>query len=374
MIEINKVTIDSDFRKFIDFPHDLYQGDPNYVPELFVSQKELMDRKKYPFFLHSEVEFFLAQDHGKIVGRIAAIKNNNYNRFANTNVGFFGFFDCTENYEVAEKLLDTAKSWIREKGMSAMLGPENYSTNETCGLLIDGFDSPPVVMMTYNKTYYPGFFEKYGLQKKMDLFAYWLPIEDMPEKVLRVTKNVEERLKKHGITIRNINMKDFAEEVRKIKIIYNSAWQDNWGFVPMTSEEFDAMAKELKMIVDPSYTLIAEHNGEVVGFSLTIPDINKILIKIKRGRLLPTGLLKLLYYKNKVNSVRVITLGILENYRRLGVDACFYAKTIEIGLKKKIIGGEASWILENNVMMNRALQNLNGKVYKKYRIYEIPVS
>jgi uncharacterized protein YkvS len=229
---------------------------------------------------------------------------------------------------------------------------------------------PPVIMMTYNKKYYPEYFERYGLQKKMDLYAYFLKTDETPERVLQVTRGVEERLNRNGIIIRNIDMKNFKEEVRNIKKVYNSAWQANWGFVPMTSEEFDHLAGELKMIVDPSFTLVAEHKGEIIGFSLTIPDINQIFIRIRRGRLFPTGLIKLLYYKKKINVVRVITLGIIDNYRKMGVDACFYAKTIEIAAQKNILGGEASWILENNQLMNRALVNLNGKIYKTYRIYE----
>jgi len=373
MIKIVKVQNQKELAAFIDFPHELYNDDKCYVPELFVSQKELMDKKKHPFFLHSDADFFLAYNDNKIVGRIAAIHNNNYNKFAGENVGFFGFYESYEDYNICEALLNTAKDWIKNRGLNAMLGPENYSTNETCGLLIDGYDLPPVIMMTYNKKYYEVFFEKYGLHKKMDLYAYFLKTDETPERVLQVTRGIEERLKRNGITIRNIDMKKFKEEVKNIKKVYNAAWQANWGFVPMTSEEFDHLASELKMIVDPSFTLIAEHNGEIIGFSLTIPDVNQIFIRIKRGRLFPTGLIKLLYYKKKINVVRVITLGILDNYRKLGVDACFYAKTIEIAAQKNVIGGEASWILENNVLMNRALANLNGKIYKTYRIYETKI-
>ncbi len=370
MITIKKVENSADKKLFIDFPHDLYKDDKNYVPELFIAQSDLMDPKKNPFFKHSKADLYLALKDGKVVGRISAIRNNNYNEFANVKVGFFGFFDVINDYEVAKKLFDTVSDWMKKENLTSIIGPTNFSTNETCGLLIDGLDAPPMVMMTYNAGYYKDFLEKYGFGKQMDLVAYVLDPLDMPEKLLRLSKGVEERLNRRGITIREINMKDFANEVEKVKVIYNAAWDKNWGFVPMTDDEFKHMGKDMKMILDKDFAYVAEENGRMIGFSLTIPNVNEIFATIKRGRLFPTGIFKLLLNKSKITSVRVITLGVLEEYRKLGIDVVFYAKNMETARRKKIKYAEASWILESNKEMNSPLISINAKKYKTYRIFE----
>jgi hypothetical protein len=370
MITIKKVENGADKKKFIDFVHDLYKDDKNYVPELYLAQSDLINPAKNPFFKHSKADLFIAEKDGKVVGRIAAIRNNNYNEFTNTKSGFFGFFDVVNDYEVAKKLLDTANDWIKKEGLTDIIGPTNFSTNETCGLLVEGLDSPPVIMMTYNKAYYQTFLEKYGFKKQMDLVAYTLDPMDMPEKLLRLAKGIEERLKRRNITVRKINMKAFDSEVKAVKDIYNAAWDKNWGFVPMTDDEFKYQAKDMKMILDKDFAYVAEENGKVIAFSLTIPNVNEIFITIKRGRLLPTGLFKLLMNKSKIKSARVITLGVLEEYRKLGIDVVFYAKNMETAREKKLKYAEASWILENNKEMNSPLISINAKPYKKYRIYE----
>lgn len=370
MIEVRKVQTKKDLKGFIDFPHDLYKSDENYVPALYLDQKELLDRKKHPFFQHSEAEFFLAYQDNKIVGRIAAIKNNNYIEYAEDQAGKFGFFDCIEEYTVAEALLNQAVAWIKEKGLSKVTGPENYSTNETCGTLVDGFDRPPTIMMTYNKPYYQEFIEKFGFEKDMDLLSYIIYTKDVPDKLFRLSSTILERLNRKGITIRKARLNEFDQEIDKVFKVYNSAWEKNWGFVPMTEAEFKHSAKDMKMILDPDFLLIAEHEGEPIGFSLSIPDMNVPLKKLKKGRLLPFGIFKLLYHKRKIDRVRVITLGILENYRKLGIDAYFYMKAFEEAKNKNMLYGEASWILENNEMMNRAIENINGTVYKTHRLYK----
>lgn len=370
MISIEKVTDSKSLKQFIDYPHSLYKNDGNYVPELFIAQRDLLNSKKHPFFDHSKLDLFLAYKNNKVDGRIAAIRNNNHIDTTGKKDGFFGFFDVADDYEVAEKLLDTVSNWTKDEGLTSVLGPTNFSTNETCGMLVDGFESPPLVMMTYNKAYYPEFLQKYGFEKKMDLLAYHLTEDKLSEKAVRLASSIENRLKGKGIVVRTINMKKFDEDVAKIKSVYNAAWEKNWGFVPMTDKEFEYMAKDMKMILDPDFALIAEHNGKPVGFSLAIPDVNQILIDVKRGRLLPFGILKLLFFKNKINKLRVITLGVVKDYRKLGIEACFYSKTIVSGLKKNFVSAEASWILENNEMMNQAMVNMNGDPYKRYRIYE----
>lgn len=368
-MEIKKVETKKDLKKFINFPHELYKGDPNYVPMLQMAAKELFSKKKNPFFEHSEVENFLAYKDGKLAGRISAIRNNNYNNYHNSNVGFWGFFDVINDYEVAKALFDTVKQWHKKHGFEAMIGPVNFSTNDTAGLLIEGFDMPPVVEMTYNKPYYKDLIEKYGFKKDMDLFAYMIYSKNVSEKSVKLADLIQKRLEKKGITIRQINMKDFKNEVAKIKEVYNKAWEKNWGFVPATDKEFEFLAEGLKMIVNPQYALVAEHNGKFVGFALTIPNINEITINFKKGKLFPFNIFKLLMKKNKTKYVRIITLGVIEGYRKMGIEAVFFARIIQSAKKNNIIGGEASWILENNEMMNMAAEKLHGEKYKTYRIY-----
>ncbi len=374
MVTIKKVEGKKDLARFIDFPHELYKDDPNYVPELFIAQRDMLDvtKKKnlHPFHLHSKLDLFLAENDGKIVGRIAAIRNNNHIAYTGLNEGFFGFFDVENNYEVAKKLFDTVVEWQKKEKLTGVSGPVNFSTNETCGLLIEGFDSPPVVMMTYNRKYYADFLDKYGFKKKMDMFAYLLDVKTPAPELMRMQKLLSRRLESKGITIRTANMKKFGEETERLKGIYNSAWEKNWGFVPMTDDEFRYMAKDLKMIVDPDFCLLAEHNGKTVGFALVLPDINVILRTIKKGRLLPTGIFKLLFQKKKIKLGRIITLGVIDGYRKMGIDAVFYSMIWETAARKNYDYGEASWILESNEMMNRAMINAGGRVYKKYRIYD----
>ena len=369
-MEIIEVSTNKQRKQFIDFPHDLYEKDAYYVPELYIGQKELLSPKKNPFFKHSKLSLFLAKKENKIVGRIAAIRNNNHNDYNNENVGFFGLFDVVENYEIAKSLLDTATSWIKKEGLDAIVGPANISSNDTFGLLIDGYDDSPYVMMTYNKSYYKDFLEKYGFEKKMDLLAYTMTPEGANKRSIRLANAVEERLKRKNIVIRCVNMKDFKNEAQKIKDVYNKAWEKNWGFVPATDEEFAHLAEGLKLVIDPDFVYVAEHEGEAIGFSLTLPDINQIVKTMKKGRLLPFGIFKLLFQKKKINRVRVITLGVVEEYRKMGIEAVFYAKNIQTALDKKIKSAEASWVLEDNPMMNKALVDLNATVYKRYRVFQ----
>lgn len=368
-IEIKKVETKKDLQNFIDFPHNLYNGDKNYVPMLQMAAKEILSEKKNPFFEHSQVQNYLAYKNGKVVGRISAIRNNNYNKYHNSNVGFWGFYDVIDDYEVSKALFDTVSEWNKQHKFDSVIGPTNFSTNDTAGLLVDGFDRPPIVEMTYNKSYYQTHIEKYGFTKDMDLFAYMIYTKDVSDRSVKLANLIGQRLEKKGITIRTVNMKDFKNEVNKIKEVYNKAWENNWGFIPATDKEFDFLAEGLKMIVIPEYVLVAEYEGKFIGFALTIPDINEITRTFKKGKLFPFNIVKLLMNKKKTKYVRIITLGVVEGFRKLGIEAVFYAKIIESARKNKILGGEASWILENNEMMNTAAEKLNGVKYKTYRIY-----
>ncbi len=367
-----------ELKQFLDFPYHHYRKDPYWVPTLRMDRKAMFDPKKFPFYEHSEVQPFLALRGSEPVGTIAAILNNNHNKFQDEKAGFFGFFESVDDQEVAYKLLQAATEWIRAKGMDVIRGPANFSTNEECGLLVDGFDSSPVVMMTYNPPYYVNLIEKAGFIKAQDLYAYWLATGDLvtndgqvrSEKLARVVEKVRAR---EGMTVRKVSMKNFDHEVELIKRVYNSAWEKNWGFVPMTDSEFDHLAENLKLALDPKLVLIAEINGEPVGFSLTLPDINQALLGTN-GRLVP-AIVRLLWFKlrKKFTICRVIAMGVVEQHRMRGISAVFYHETAQNAAPNGYAHAEMSWILESNLMMNRDIQFMGGKVYKTYRVYEKPL-
>ncbi len=358
-------------RQFIRFPWRIYRNDPYWVPPLLLDMKNLLDRKKHPFFGHSSAEFFLARRQGEPVGRIAAILNNNHNSVHKERTGFFGFFESINDAGVATALLERAGQWVRERGMDRMRGPMNYSTNETVGLLIEGFDSLPCIMMPHNPAYYGDLIEKSGFSKTMDLYAWWLLTEKgLSPKITRVGERV---LKDQGIRVRCINMKDYWGDVAIIKRIYNDAWSDNWGFVPMTDEEFHHMAKDLKMVVDPRVVLIAEKNEEPVAFSLALPDVNQALKKIN-GRLFPFGLPRLLYLTRHIQQVRVLALGISKKVQNCnGLGAALYYESFRRGVEAGYRSCEFSWTLEINDLINRSMQLFGAEIYKRYRIFEKPL-
>ena len=357
-------------KSFIDFPHELYQNDPYYVPEIYIGQKDLLTPGKHPFHEHSALQLFLAYENEKIVGRIAAILNNNHNAYNNTQDGFFGFFDCVEDSTVADLLFKEVQQWLLAKKVKTIIGPVNFSTNETCGLLVEGFDHSPMALTVYNYPYYQPLLEKLGFRKKVDLLAYQFLAENFNDKPYRLSQLIRARLEQKQITIRPVNLKKFKEEVTRVREVYNAAWDKNLGFVPMTPKEFDYLAKDLKMILDPDFCMVAEQHGKIIGFSLAIPDINQIQKTMKKGRLFPTGIFKLLGQRKKINAVRIIALGVLEGYRKLGIEACFYGAAMQKYREKNMKMAEASWVLETNTLMNQGLLKMAAKPYKRYRIYE----
>lgn len=367
-ITVTRVTNVSELREFIRLPWKIYREDPFWVPPLIGDTKKLLDKSKHPFFAHSTAEFFLARRNGECIGRIAAILNNNHNRFHNERTAFFGFFESINEKAVASALLDRAAQWARDQGMSQLRGPMNFSTNETLGILVEGFDSYPCVMMTHNPRYYAELMESSGFAKAMDLYAWWLLTEkSLNPKIIRVGQKV---LKDEGIRVRTIDMKKFWEEVEIIKRIYNDAWSTNWGFVPMTDAEFKHMAKDLKTIVDPRVVLIAEKNGEPVAFSLALPDFNQALRKIN-GRLLPFGLPLLLYHARHIRQVRVLALGIAKKVQNWGgLGAALYYESFRRGVSAGYRSCEFSWTLETNDLINRSMQLFGAQIYKRYRIYQ----
>jgi len=370
VVKIRKVENENDRMQFIKLPWLLYTGDKNWVPPLIFDVRKNLDPKRNPFFQHAEMEMFLAEKDGKLVGRIAAIKNDNHNKFHKDKAGFFGFFESIDDEEVSDLLLDTACEWVKSKGFDEILGPVNPSTNDECGLLIDGFDSPPVFLMTYNPKHYQAKIEDFGFEKAKDLYAYYIPSEVINNrKVMDKLERMAELIKKRNdVTTHKLNMKDLSNEVRKIEEVYNSAWETNWGFVPITTAEFDYLAESLKMVVDPDLVMFAEVAGKPAGFTLSLPDFNQVLKKVN-GRLLPFGFLKILTGKKKIDFLRVIIMGVKPEYQKKAIDSVFYLETIKNGNKNGYTGAEISWVLEDNMPMRMTAEKLGAHIYKTYRIY-----
>ncbi len=367
-IKITTVKNKSDLRRFINFQWEIYKNDPYWVPPLIMERKKLLSKTKNPFFKQAEAEYFLAERDGKLVGRIAAIKNDVHLEHHKDNNGFFGFFECINDQQVANALFNAAKNWLQDKGLKGMLGPANPSSNDEWGMLYEGFDDSPRLMMTYNPKYYIDLCENYGMAKAKDLYAYKLENHKVTssEKLKRVQQLARERYK---LNISQLDMKNFKAELEKVKYVYNKAWAPNWGFIPMYDEQIDAMAEDMKPLIEPSLVLFGEIEGKLVGFALVVLDYNEIF-KNMNGRLLPFNFIKLFTQKKKIKWARIITLGIIPEFQKKGLDSVFYWEIVQRAQKLGIILGEASWILEDNDMMNRGANVMGGDKYKTYRIWK----
>ena len=367
-IKIKTVENRRELKDFIKLVWKINANDPNWVPPLLMDRFKVLDKEKNPFFKHAEAEYFLAYKNGEVVGRIAAITNQMHNDFQKDNAGFFGFLEGIDDPEIFQALLERAKTWLREKGKNYMMGPMNPSTNDEIGFLVDGFNTPPYFMMTHNPPYYDALMTKLNYEKAKDVYAYYIHKDTIiiSDKLKQVTQGIRE---KSGVKIRSIDVSHFEEELERVRFVYNNAWAKNWGFVPMTPEEFDFIADDFKKIIDPELVLIAEINNKPVGFSLALPNYNEVFAKIPSGRLFPLGWLTFLLNRKKVASLRVITLGVIQQLQQSGIGGLFYLETFERGIKNGYDRAEMSWILEDNDLMMRAANFLGGEPYKTYRIY-----
>ena len=348
-----------------------YKNDPHWVPPLIMDRQKLLNQTKNPLYKHTQIQLFLAEQDGRVVGRIAAIKNGNHLATHNDSVGFFGFFECINDQQVANALFNAAETWLREHGVAYSRGPVNPSLNDEAGLLVDGFDGPPIVLMTYNPPYYANLIEGAGYQKAKDLYAYWLdPDKYRSPKMERLIDAIKER---NGITFRSVDFKNkvqFTKDVELIKQMYNTAWQPNWGFVKMTDDEFAFLAADLKQIADARFVFFVEVKGEPAGFILGLPDINQALIHNKRGGIVG-GIWNLLTRKKQINQLRIIVMGVLPQFQRTGADTALYHEIGRRGFSWKLKGAEASWILEDNEMMNKGLSHtMQAELYRTYRLYQ----
>ncbi len=369
-VTVRPITTRQDEATFIRFPWKIYTNMPAWVPPLLMDRKKLIDRKKNPFYKHAEAEFFLAERDGEIVGRIGAILNHNHNKEHNERIGFFGFFESVDDQQVANALFDAARAFLAPFNITALRGPANPSVNDEYGMLIDGYDVPPMVLMPYNPPYYNRLVEAYGFRKEKDLYAYLLNQDEVyTDRLERAAQVVRER---YNIVFRSLNMKKLNDEVALIKEVYNSAWQHNWGEVPMTDEEMDAMAADLKAVVVPDLVIIAEYQGNPIGFGLTLPDINMALKYNKKGFLLP-GIWHLLTKKKNINACRIIALGVKPEYLKTGAGGVLFYETARRAKRLGYHFGGASWILEDNDAMNKSAVAMKGTITKKYRIYQMNV-
>ncbi|HWA57394.1 MAG TPA: hypothetical protein VG692_09080 [Gemmatimonadales bacterium] len=366
----------ADLAEFIAFPYRLHARDPNWVPPLRMDVAKLLDPSKNPFFEHAAAQYYLATRDGRTVGRIAAISNRLHNEVHGDKVGFFGWFECDYDQEAADALFAAAAQWLKDHGHDVMRGPASFSVNDECGLLVDGFDTPPTLMMPHNPPYYLRLMDGAGFRKAKDLWVYrggyasrYIPV---PERLSRGTELIQKR---QGVTLRPFNMGDFNNEVAKVKELYNKAWEKNWGFIPMTDKELDFLAEQFKPVAIPDLIPFAEKDGQVIGFGLCLPDLNSVFRRHRSGRLTPALLADLLYHLKfqKFNRLRILLLGILPEWRGKGVDAMLYHWIWTRGGKLGFTWGEAGWILEDNPAMNAGLEKMEFTVYKTYRLYDRPL-
>lgn len=364
---IERVTTRKDRKKFVNFPWKVYKNDPYWVPPLLVDFKDKIDKNKNPFFEHAEMDLFLAYRDGEITGRIAAILDKNHNSFHDEKVVFFGLYESFEDLDSAEALLEKVSEWGRERGMEILRGPTNLSMNDEPAFLLEGFDSPPVVMMPYNPKYYLELMEQCGLEKAKDLYAYYMTKQD--HVVAQIEQIVTKAKAEIPLTLRTIDLKNLMEEAERVRYVYNRAWEKNWGFVPWTDNEIDHLAKKLKAVADPDLVIIAEHEGKPVAFAFALPNLNEVIKRIN-GKMTPWGILKFLYYRKKIKGIRALVFGILEEYRHTGVSYMLYAELDRNAVGKGYEWCETSWQLEDNESVNRFVESLGGKIYKKYRIFE----
>ncbi|MGZ3495696.1 MAG: N-acetyltransferase, partial [Thermodesulfobacteriota bacterium] len=347
-LKVREVKDQKDLSNFVRLPWEIYKADRHWVPPL---DKDTLLKlsPKHPFRSHSEMILFLAYRGEKPVGRITGIIDRHYVELHQEKVGFFGFFESIPDAEIARALLSTVAGWLKGHGMDKMAGPMNPSTNDECGLLIEGFDAPPCLMMPYNPRHYASLVEEVGLKKRMDLYAYLLQEASFRlERLDRITERL--RKKEPRLRVRPLNLRKFDDELRIIKEIYNQAWVRNWGFVPMTDEEINLLAKQLRPLAVPELVLFAYWEEEPVGFSVSLPDFNDVL-KHLNGKIGLLGVLKFLYYSKKIKKIRVMLLGVKQTFQKKGVEGLLYVETFRNGIKKGYHQAECSWILEENVLM-----------------------
>jgi GNAT superfamily N-acetyltransferase len=366
-LEIRKVQSKRDLKNFILFPWKVYRNDPQWVPPLITEMKDRLNRKKHPFFEHAEADYFLAYRGPEVVGRIAAILDRNHNESHHEKTAFFGLYESFDDPETARALIDAAAAWGRDRGMDRLRGPVNLSMNDECAFLLEGFDGPPVVMMSYNPKYYLELMDACGMVKAKDLFAFRM------SRGRRRSAKAEELLDRlrssKQFTFRTVTKARLQQDALDIARIYNAGWRNNWGFVPWTDNEMKHMAKNLAQFADLDLVLFAEHEGRTVGFACALPDFNQVFIRMN-GRLLPFGIFKFLAGRRKITGVRALVFGVIPQYMHTGLAYLLYDEFEKAIIAKGYGRCELSWQLEDNEAINRFAASIGAAPYRKYRIYE----
>ncbi|HTO21965.1 MAG TPA: N-acetyltransferase [Spirochaetia bacterium] len=365
-VTVERVESKKQVREFIKFPYALYKNDPNWVPLLLMDDYKKINRAKHPFWKHAVGEFFLARRDGRVVGRIAGVHDEIWEKTHHEKAGYWGWFECEDDEEAARALFDAAFGFVKQRGCTRVIGPMSPNANDLIGCQVEGFDGPPVMLMTYNPQYYDRLAQAYGNRKWKDLVAWMMDEPEIPDRLAKIMPRVEA---KGGFTIRTLKMKDFDNEYLRFQELYNSYEQINAVFTPMTEEEMAVMAKDLKMGLDPDLVFFAEVDGKPVGVALSMPDFN-VGYKKAYGHLFPFGIYHLLTAKKKTHLVRTISMGVLKDYRNRGIDLAFYYHSYKNGVPKGYLATEMSWVEEDNAAMTNTAIKLGGKAYRKYRVYE----
>ena len=368
-VEVAPVDGPGDLRAFVALPFRLHRGSP-WIPPLKLERYAFLTRKLNPYFKHGEAQYFLARRDGAVVGRITAQIDHAFNAYHAASWGMFGFLEFEDDQGVLPALLDAAAAWLAERGCERMVGPMDFSMNEECGVLIEGFDLEPMVKQPWHPPYYQRQCEAAGLTKAVDLYHWELHLADRDERMLPVLPRLAQRAReRQGITIRRMSRRRLRREMDEFAKVYNAAWCRNWGFVPYGKEDLDELALTLQIVYDRNWFMIAEQEGRTVGMAITIPDVNQAL-KRMGGRLLPLGWWHLVSRQRFVDRMRIGFLGVLPEYEHTGAAAALYMEHFETAARTGLTHGEAGWILETNRSMNRGLEAMGGRIVKRCRVYE----
>lgn len=367
-LEIIDLANKKDRRRFLEMAPPLYAGDPNFIAPLMFERDHFLNPDKNKGLEGLEIRPILALQGGRIVGRISAHIDHHYNEYHGAKAGWFGFFECVNDKKVAHAMLDEATNWLKSKGMTEAIGPMNFTTNHQAGLLVENFSRPATVEMTYNPPYYEELLTSFGFGKAKDLLAWWIDVSNGRDdpKIERIAKVADRTMKRAGIRMRHLEMEHFEREVELLFDLYNRAWQKNWGFVPLTKAGFEAIVNDLKQIVRPELLLFIYKGDEAVAFSCTLPDINQAMPK--NGRLLPFGWLKILLKKNRVKHARLFTLGVVEEHRKRGFETMLMVETALASARLGMASGEIGWTLEDNDLINKAIEQMGGHKDRVYRL------
>jgi len=368
-LEVRPVRSRSELNAFVKLPFRLYRDEPNWVAPLIFERKQFLNRSKNPWFEHGRAEYFLAWRDGRPAGRITAQVDDHFQRFQGHSWGQFGFFECEDDQEAASALLDAAEAWLRAEGADRMVGPSDFTTNDECGLLVEGHERTPLILSPWTHPYYLRLMERAGMTKAMDLLMWELHIQDRDKVHPAIWEMAEKVSTEHGVVVRPFRKRELEAEIGRFMEVYNEAWERNWGFVPLTEHEVRHYAKQLKPILSEDWAYVAEKDGETVGAALTLPDYNQVL-RHMRGRVLPFGWAKALWYRGKIDRVRVFALGVKRKWQHTGVAAKFYERHFDAAARTPQTGGEMGWILETNDAMNRAMEGMGGRVVRRFRMFE----